>query len=156
MIKAAFFSLFSMVMLSPLSTVRAMEALSTEELASHCAHYAEGVDHTETDAIFCIRYIQGFIDGAIATDEKVAQNVEVELSQKETFTERAFRTRVSERERTDPTYYADFCLGSPVPLHDVVDEVVQVLQNKHIASRYPDARSAVYGVLLKAYPCKAE
>ena len=48
----------------------AVEALSTAELMSHCDHYAE--PNADEDRIFCIRYIQGFIDGAVATDEPVS------------------------------------------------------------------------------------
>jgi len=48
----------------------AVEPLSTQELASHCAHYSEYNEGVDT--IFCVRYIQGFIDGAIATDERVS------------------------------------------------------------------------------------
>ena len=51
----------------------AVEALSTAELVSHCDKYHDA-DATE-DRIFCVRYIQGFIDGAVATDERVTRNV---------------------------------------------------------------------------------
>ena len=62
----------------------AVEALSTEELVSHCAIYGEDPDGE--DGIFCVRYIQGFIDGAVATDERVTYNVAAEYDREETFT----------------------------------------------------------------------
>ncbi|RPH99986.1 MAG: hypothetical protein EHM68_00210, partial [Lysobacterales bacterium] len=39
----------------------AVEALSTAELASHCAKYHD--PNASEDRTFCVRYIQGFIDG---------------------------------------------------------------------------------------------
>ena len=51
----------------------AVEALTTAELISHCDKYHD--DTATEDRIFCIRYIQGFIDGAVATDERVMRNV---------------------------------------------------------------------------------
>lgn len=134
----------------------AIEPLSREELASHCAHYSEGTATPGVDATFCVRYIQGFIDGAITTDERVVQNVRAELSQEETFSERAIRLRASRRLKQDKTYYADFCLGSPVPLIEVVAKVVQNLRASEAASGPAMARKAVYDTLLKEYPCKAE
>jgi len=53
--------------------VLAVESLSSAELASHCIRYRTAPNGE--DGIFCVRYIQGFIDGAVATDESVAINV---------------------------------------------------------------------------------
>ena len=50
----------------------AVEALSTEELVSHCDKYYD--EQATEDRVFCVRYVQGFIDGAVATDERVARN----------------------------------------------------------------------------------
>ncbi len=77
------------------SDVLAVEALSTEELISHCVVYEEDPDGE--DGIFCVRYIQGFIDGAVATDERVTYNVADEYDREESFTERAIRTRLGSR-----------------------------------------------------------
>ena len=49
-----------------------VEALSTEELVSHCDKYHD--PNAAEDRTFCVRYIQGFIDGAVATDERVTNN----------------------------------------------------------------------------------
>ena len=45
------------VMLLP-SGAHAVEALSTEELISHCTYFEKDPDGT--DGVFCVRYIQGF------------------------------------------------------------------------------------------------
>ena len=131
----------------------AVEALSTEELISHCVFY--GDDPDGEDGIFCVRYIQGFIDGAVATDERVTYNVAAEYDKKETFTERAIRTRVGSRiERYGPSYYAEFCLGDPVPLAEVVDVVVADLLNLDSLEGRENARDVVYTTLRRAYPCE--
>ena len=131
----------------------AVEALSTEELTLHCAVY--GDDPDGEDGIFCVRYIQGFIDGAVATDERVTYNVAAEYGKKETFTERAIRTRVGSRlNRYGPSYYAEFCLGDPVPLAEVVEVVVADLLKLESFEGRELARDVVYATLRREYPCE--
>lgn len=133
----------------------AVEALSTPELAEHCALYFDEPDGK--DAIFCVRYVQGFIDGAVATDERVISNVEAELQRDETFSERAIRTRLGRSTAAfGATVYADFCLGEPVPLKEVVEKVVRNLENRKFLDEQLLARDAVYATLRKEYPCDAD
>src|SRR5210317_1046423 len=100
-----------------------VEPLSTPELAEHCALYHE--DREGKDAIFCVRYVQGFIDGAVATDARVLENIASEFEKDETFSERTIRSRIGARiSRRGPTVYADFCLGEADSLEDVVEKVV--------------------------------
>jgi len=132
---------------------RAVEALSTEELVSHCDKYHD--ESASEDRIFCVRYIQGFIDGAVATDERVANNVTQEFGQGESYSERAARTRIGARlERYGPSVYAEYCLGDPVPLVEVVERVVADLADEATAAKYPLARDTVYGSLRSHYPCR--
>lgn len=132
-----------------------VESLSTMELAEHCSHFAD--DPEGKDAIFCVHYIQGFIDGAIATDERVAQNVAAEYESAESYTERAFRTRGPARlARFGPTAYADFCLGAPVPLAEVVGRVITDLSNRQVLDEQLLARDAVFYTLRKEYPCAGD
>ena len=42
----------------------AVEVMSTAELKSHCDLFDD--PNAEADRIFCTRYVQGFIDGAVA------------------------------------------------------------------------------------------
>lgn len=133
----------------------AVEALSTEELILHCAVYED--DPNGEDGIFCVRYIQGFIDGAVATDERVTNNVADEYDRDETFTERAIRTRVGSRlERYGPSFYAEFCLGDPVPLTEVVEVVVEDLLKLENFDGQERARDVVYTTLRRAYPCETD
>ncbi len=130
----------------------AVEALSTAELASHCARYHD--PNASEDRTFCVRYIQGFIDGAVATDERVTNNVTREFEQDESFSERAARTRIGTRlSRYGASVYAEFCLGDPVPLEEVVERVVADLADAAVAAEHPLARDVVYLTLRSQYPC---
>ena len=135
----------------------AIETLSTEELTEHCEYFADEPD--SKDGIFCVRYIQGFIDGAVATDERVTRNVaaEIEEGSGESFSQRALRTRIGSRlDRYGPSVYAEFCLGAPVPLAEVVEKVVVELHDNNLVSEYPSARELVYHTLRTEYPCQIE
>lgn len=133
----------------------AVEVLSAAELSSHCEEQHKEPAGRDTE--FCIRYIQGFIDGAVATDERVLKNVVKEYERTETLTERATRLRGPGShallERFGATYYADFCLGDPVPLLDVVTKIVDHLKAKPTGADRRDARTVVYQVLREEYAC---
>ena len=137
------------------SDARAVEALSTEELISHCAVYEDDPDGE--DGIFCVRYIQGFIDGAVVTDERVTYNVANEYDRDESFTERAIRTRLGSRiDRYGPSYYAEFCLGEPVPLAEVARVVIADLLALDNLEGRELARDVVYATLRTEYPCEPD
>ena len=132
-----------------------VEPLSTPELAEHCALYHE--DPEGKDAIFCVRYVQGFIDGAVATDARVLENIATEFEKDETFAERAIRSRIGSRvNRRGPTVYADFCLGEPDSLEEVVEKVVSDLVNRKVLDEDLLARDAVFSTLQREYPCSPD
>lgn len=133
-----------------------VEPLSSKELAEHCMHYEE--DPEGKDAIFCVRYVQGFIDGAVATDERVTLNVAAEYEREESFTDRALRTRAPGQHllRYGSTAYAEFCLGAPVPLKEVVEHVIGDLMDREVLAQRLLARDAVYAVLRRDYPCETD
>jgi hypothetical protein len=143
------------LILTPQQEAIAVEPLSAIELASHCKHLStapEGVD-----GIFCIRYVQGFVDGAIATDERVTVNVTEEYHKEESFSERATRIRVGQRlESYGSSFYADFCLGEPSPLAELVDKVAASLVQNPPNSDTLLARNVVYATLREHYPCAKE
>jgi hypothetical protein len=131
----------------------AVEPLLAQELADHCIAYPQAVE--SADSQYCIRYIQGFIDGAIATDERVLINIEAEYERKETYTERAMRTRSPAWELRDrAARYAEFCLGEPVSLREVVDRVVADLRARKLIAEGALASTEVYASLRTHYPCK--
>jgi Ssp1 endopeptidase immunity protein Rap1a len=157
MMRSVLLAGFAVLMaLTSIEKAVAVEPLSTKELAEHCIHYAE--NPTGEDAIFCVRYVQGFIDGAVATDERVTLNVVAEIEKKETYAERSFRIRSPSRRlsRYGSTVYAEFCLGAPVPLRDVVEHVINDLMNRKVLEDTLLARDAVYAVLRRDYPCEAD
>jgi len=132
----------------------AIEVLSAKELAAHCEVLPEAPD--SVDGQYCIRYIQGFVDGAVATDVRVMMNLEAEHERKETYTERAFRTRSpNNMERRHASELAGFCLGDPVQLRDVVARVADDLEGR---AEDPEAelsaREVVYASLRKHYRCE--
>ena len=131
----------------------AVEPLSTTELVSHCNKYYD--EQATEDRVFCVRYIQGFIDGAVATDERVTLNVVKEYEKEESYSQRAARTRIGNRlERYGSSVYADFCLGDPVPLKEVVERVVADAQDDTRVKADPLARDLVYRSLRQHYPCE--
>jgi hypothetical protein len=131
----------------------AVEALTTAELASHCEKYDD--DTATEDRTFCIRYIQGFIDGAVATDDRVMNNLAGQYEKQETFSERAMRTRLGSRvARYGATSYAGYCLGDPVPLQEVVEHVVENSADPTLTAAHPLARELVYETLRIHYPCE--
>ena len=140
------------LLMSPLSS--AIEPLSAIQLEEVCADAAENPDTAE--ARLCVYYVKGFLDGAVATDARVAENVASEIEEQETFTERAIRTRVIKRLRDfGPSVYAEFCVGQPDPIADVVLHVIEEL------ARYDDlaniqAQTVVYASLRRHYPCAAD
>ena len=152
-ISAPFAGLVMLLLLLAVSTAKALELLSARELSSHCAFIKDEPDGV--DATYCIRYIQGFIDGAVATDVNVMLNVEAAPDSRETFTQRAMRTRApSSADQHRAAQLAGFCLGEPLPLRDVVNVVVtdlQVLPN----GQWKDATAMefVYASLQRHYPC---
>jgi hypothetical protein len=132
--------------------VQAVEALTTEELMSHCEKYHD--EQAREDRVFCVRYIQGFIDGAVATDERVTRNVVGEYDDEESFSERAARTRIGKRlERFGASVYAEYCLGDPVPLKEVVEHVVQDATDPGRVEANLLARDLVYQTIREHYPC---
>lgn len=142
--------LICLLALVPLGTARAMDVLSAEDLAAACLT-------EETDAALagtaCMMYVRGFIDGAIATDPRVVTNVAREYEEKETFSERAARTRIGSRlDRYGPSVFAEFCIPQPVPLSEISSHVIESLRGGY----EPDepARELVYRVLREYYPCE--
>lgn len=136
--------------------VRAVEVLTVQELVAHCKHIEP--EPEGADSQYCIRYIQGFIDGAVATDVRVMINLETESQEGESFSQRAMRTRLPSRlDEERAARLAGFCLGDPLPLRGVVDLVVADLVRLD-PGKMPDspAREAVYESLVKHYPCAGE
>lgn len=132
----------------------AVEPLTAMQLQQVCNDYRDSAE--DPWALLCIYYVKGFLDGAVATDERVAENVAAEYENEETFTERAIRTRIGNRlERFGPSYYAEFCVGQPDPIADVLQRVIEEL-DRHEDLEGIQAQTIVYDALRRHYPCGAE
>jgi len=139
-------------LLLPLQNAGAYEVMTAKELASHCEVLPGASD--SADGQYCIRYIQGFIDGAVATDARVLVNLESELAN-ETYSERAIRLRSPDRKIYGrAAQYAEFCLEEPLQLREVVNKVVSDLSERTQREPESSARDIVYASLRKNYPCK--
>jgi hypothetical protein len=132
---------------------RAVEVLSVHELVSHCERLEANPDGV--DGQYCLRYIQGFIDGAVATDVRVLINAEAHKDKEESFMDRVTRTRIPSRaDQIRAAQMAGFCLGDPLPLREVVDVVVADLVALDVdGSADSPAREAVYASLQNHFPC---
>ena len=132
----------------------AIEPLTAAQLQQVCVDYTEQADSPWSS--LCIYYVKGFLDGAVATDARVAENVAAEIEEEETFAERAIRTRVVNRlTRFGPSVYAEFCVGQPDPIADVVLHVIEEL-DRYDNLEGIQAQKVVYASLRRHYPCSAE
>lgn len=128
------------------SPAQGLDTMTAGQLADACLS-------SEQDAgASCLAYVRGFIDGALATDPRVTMNVERALAREESFSERAFRTRLGSRmDRYGPSFFADFCIPTPVPLQDIVTSLVTDLGK--VDDRAEPAREFLYRHLRQNYPC---
>lgn len=139
-----------LAVLAPLGEARAMDVLDARTLAAGCL---TAETHTGPAGTACMMYVRGFIDGAIATDPRVVTNVTREYEGKETFSERAARTRIGSRlDRYGPSVFAEFCIPQPVPLSEISSQVIESLRGDHDPNE--PARELVYRVLRQHYPCE--
>ena len=153
------FGLAFISLLLVFATARSTEPLAATELRAMCSTQngaASGSDASRRDARLCEVYIMGFLDGAIATDGRVAENVAAEIERSESFADRTLRTRgVARRLQTlGETAYADFCVGTPVAIEEVVGQVVDELSEARVQGM--TARDAVYSALRRHFSCSGQ
>lgn len=141
----------AIIALAPLPSF-AVDALDAADLKEQCSDF--DVAAGGESAPVCVAFVTGFLDGAVVTDARVAENVANEIDAEESFSERAIRTRVIRRlEVAGPTGYADFCVGQPVPVGDVIEHVIAEFAS-HTSLAGLAARDIVYDALRRHYPCR--
>ena len=129
----------------------AVPPLTLDQLKADCRAVATA--SASVPAQRCLLYVQGFLDGAVATDERVALNVAEEIERRETLTERAIQTRLGDRlKQVGASFYAEYCVGDPVPVQEVVDHVLEEFEVIEPGSTVL-ARDVVYSALRRHYPC---
>ncbi|WP_199609474.1 Rap1a/Tai family immunity protein [Flocculibacter collagenilyticus] len=127
----------------------AIEPLTQKELYGLCKNFQ--VDSESSESQQCIRYIKGFIDGAVAIDSGITSDPQAD--KRLTFSERAFKTRINNRlNRYAAPVSNDFCLGKPVPIKEVINKVAYNLLSKSDSDEL--ALFVVYTTLRQEYPCK--
>lgn len=95
-------------------------------------------------------FVKGFIHGAMITDETIVTRLEISDKELSAFEERAFRTRLGLRDRTQPaTYYAGFCLPTSVNLNTVAAAILKDIGDKTVDG------TSVYSAVKNLYPCSS-
>lgn len=100
----------------------------------------------------CVAYIQGFVDGAVVTNARIVQDVSREYGAGETYSQRAKRTRLRERDRLNPSWYAGICIPDSVTIGEVAKSVAAYLEATPPAL-HENSATALYAALRAGYPC---
>lgn len=100
----------------------------------------------------CVAYIQGFVDGAVVTNARIVQDVSKEYGAGETYSQRARRTRLRERDRRNPSWYAGICIPDSVRIGEVAKAVATYLEATPPAP-HENSATALYAALRANYPC---
>lgn len=126
------------------SNAFAVDGLPLETLLDDCL--------SQPSSSACQVYLQGFVDGAVATDPSVVQTVTDEISKSESLTERALRTRIGGyMDRFGESYFAGFCIPAETDINAVSEQIIANLEAVTVTEI--SARDFVYHQLKLHYPC---
>jgi hypothetical protein len=119
--------------------------LSSADLLKRCLHYIESPASAEGRS--CGAYVRGFIEGS---PKVVLLTEETNRRQRESFSERALRTRLGTLTIPDP----DYCLNSKVSLREFI---TQMLGHAEVnpPEEHVSASALLYGTLSQFYRCSA-
>lgn len=121
-----------------------------EALVKSCSGYITSKVIPE-DSV-CFEYINGFIDGAIITDEAIIENITKERKEFSSFFNRAYKTRVGYTRKERPaTYYANFCLPEDQTRKMVIEELIHQIDSEVINKQ--TFRTTLYDTIKRVYPC---
>ncbi|HEU0223920.1 MAG TPA: Rap1a/Tai family immunity protein [Steroidobacteraceae bacterium] len=101
----------------------------------------------------CLAYIQGFIDGAVVANMRIVQGVSEEFEAGETYSQRAKRTRLRERNSRNPAWYTGICIPDTVTIGEAAAAVVEQLDAIPAAPR-ETAATVLYSALRARFPCR--
>lgn len=145
--------IFLTVSLACILSVRpaiAIEPMTLKVLSELCENYQKDSESSESKQ--CVRYIKGFIDGAIAIEPSLVSNAEAS-EKKLSFTERAIKIRIGNRlKRYATPANSDFCLGKPVLMKEIVTKVKKNILKQPQSDEL--ALFVIYRTLRQEYPCK--
>jgi hypothetical protein len=148
---AVLFLLWLCLALAPAS---AEEWLSGGDLERSCDVLLD--DPTRSEGQLCLAFVQGFIAGADTSADAVnPRSATTPSSEKESFAERAARTRLGTlRLQQIRSKYARYCIGDEVTAVEVVEKVTDYLQD-HPTAADVTAHDAVREALVHSFPCES-
>lgn len=118
---------------------------SSFELQQHCLEYTDASQ--SADSLLCAAYLRGFIEGSskvqFLTDE-------VKSGRRESFDERAFRTRLGVRRDAKSLY----CVDRSLSLSQFVAEMLAQLKERP-PEEGPSASAVIYATLQRFHRCSA-
>ena len=131
--------LLAIVLVSVSPSARSLELTSAIQLTERCRVSME--DWHGPDGQFCDAYLRGFVDGSPLVAIQGPRS-------SESFTQRAFRTRLGRPVSARPQY----CIASETTMQDLV---VQLLtQAREAPPRVDtDASVLIYSMLARYHPC---
>lgn len=130
---------------------QALETLNSKELLALCQ------SGNSAEIAVCSSYINGFIDGAFATDPRVAERIVSEMEEEESFSERAIRTRLGNTlERFGDSYYAGFCISGDLSMETILMELTEAAQDETDDTSQQNARDYLYTLLKDRHPCEEQ
>ena len=99
-------------------------------------------------------YIAGFLAGAQLTDREIINRFDKEIKKEKRtdFFERAFKTRVGERNSVPYTFYAGFCLPNDEVSKTVINNILLELKD---SASLPISENGklVFRAIQSKYPC---
>ncbi len=105
---------------SPSARAGDLAPLSAVELQQHCLAYLENAQ--STDGRSCSAYIRGFVEGSSLVRVRDPEGAQ---QPGESFSERAFRTRLGIRRTPPPLYCVDSAMSLPEFVARMLDEVAE-------------------------------
>jgi hypothetical protein len=141
-------SVMAVSMLNTLATFSLFAAdlapLSAIELHERCRAYVDEPDSAKGRS--CAAFVRGFIEGS--PEIHYCANA-WEKEQKESFSDRALRTRLGVRPHATPLY----CLDSSVSLQNFIASIVSYI-DEHPSPEGLTASDVLYGTLRRSYRCE--
>lgn len=142
---------WSVVTVSMLSTLAPSSLFAADlaplpavELHERCLAYADEPDSAKGRS--CASFVRGFLEGSPEIHFSASSPEE---ERKESFSDRALRTRLGVRTNATPTY----CLDSSVSLSNFIASLVSFI-DEHPSPESLNASDVLYGTLRRSYRCE--
>ncbi len=134
---------YAVVLFFILASAHAVEPLKSDVLLQQCS------SEDNVSRLACRSWIQGFMGGAYA----IRTGKETKPVKKETFSERAARTRMApRRDLYGLNYDAKYCVPSGTTIEELADKLIAYAGSLKQVSDH--ANQLMLGLLRKHYPCE--